>query len=82
MAIPTDLAGMTLDAVVHEVDARWTMAYASALGDHQPHYLDTTRPEGIVAHPLFSVCPEWPVIVKSQVAEFDVMLLAVATVAV
>ena len=57
---------MTLDAMVHDVDARWTMAYASALGDYQPHYLDTTRPDGIVAHPLFSVCPEWPVIVKSR----------------
>ena len=66
MAITTELAGMRLDPFVHRVDARWTMAYACALGDYQPHYLDTTRAEGIVAHPLFSVCPEWPVIVKSR----------------
>lgn len=66
MAIPTSLAGMRLDPVVHEIDERWTMAYAAALGDHQDHYLDTTRREGVVAHPLFSVCPEWPVIVQSR----------------
>ena len=42
------------------------MAYAAALGVTEPYYLDTTRPEGVVAHPLFSVCPEWPVIVSSR----------------
>jgi acyl dehydratase len=52
--------------MVHRVDERWTMAYAAALGDVRPHYMDTTRPDGIVAHPLFSVCPEWPVIVASR----------------
>lgn len=50
----------------HRIDERWTMAYAAALDDHRPDYLDTTRAEGIVAHPLFSVCPEWPVIVSSR----------------
>jgi acyl dehydratase len=38
------------------------MAYAAALGDHDPCYLDTSAPRGIVAHPLFPVCPEWPVV--------------------
>lgn len=66
MAIPSTLAGLTVDPMVHHVDERWTMAYAASLGDHQPHYLDTTRDEGVVAHPLFSVCPEWPVIVNSR----------------
>ncbi|MGI9596828.1 MAG: MaoC/PaaZ C-terminal domain-containing protein [Acidimicrobiales bacterium] len=66
MAIPTSLAGMTLEPMVHEVDERWTMAYAAALGDSRPAYLDTTRPAGVVAHPLFTVCPEWPVIVNSR----------------
>ncbi|MFT7600589.1 MAG: acyl dehydratase [Acidimicrobiales bacterium] len=66
MAIPTELAGMTIEPMVHEVDERWTMSYAASLGNYQDHYLDTTRPEGIVAHPLFSVCPEWPVIVASR----------------
>lgn len=66
MAIPTQLAGMSLDPVVHDVDERWTMSYATSLGDHQDHYLDTTRAEGVVGHPLFSVCPEWPAIVQSR----------------
>ncbi len=66
MAIPTALVGMAVDPLVHEVDARWTMAYAAALGDHRPEFVDTTRPAGIVAHPLFAVCPEWPVIVSSR----------------
>ena len=66
MAIPTALAGLSVEPMVHRVDARWTMAYAAALGDFRPQYLDTLRPEGIVAHPLFAVCPEWPVIVSSR----------------
>ena len=66
MAIPTALVGMSVDALEHRVDERWTMAYAAALGDHRPEYFDTTRPDGIVAHPLFAVCPEWPVIVSSR----------------
>lgn len=41
------------------VDARWTMAYAAGLGDHLNHYLDTSRPGGVIAHPLFPVCVEW-----------------------
>lgn len=66
MAIPTTLVGKTVDPIVHEVDERWTMAYAASIQDHKPYYLDTLRPDGVVAHPLFSVCPEWPVIVSSR----------------
>src|SRR5262249_60634155 len=44
----------------HVVDARWLMAYAASLGETAPEYFDTTRPEGVVAHPLFPVCYEWP----------------------
>ena len=43
-----------------EIDARWLMAYAAALGEAAPEYRDTTRPEGLTAHPLFPVCYEWP----------------------
>jgi acyl dehydratase len=68
MAIPTTMAGLTVDPMVHRIDARWTMAYAATLGDHRPEYFDTTRPGGVVAHPLFGVCPEWPVIVASREA--------------
>ncbi|MFT5529997.1 MAG: acyl dehydratase [Candidatus Poriferisodalaceae bacterium] len=62
------MVGDTVPSMVHQVDARWTMAYAAALGDTHPCYFDTTSPEGVVAHPLFSVCPEWPVIVSSRSA--------------
>jgi acyl dehydratase len=36
------------------------MAYAAGLEDYLPCYLDTRRSYGIVAHPLFPVCIEWP----------------------
>ena len=66
MEISTALVGMTVGNIEHDVDERWTMAYAAALGDHLPDYFDTTRADGVVAHPLFAVCPEWPVIVASR----------------
>ncbi|MFF9363833.1 MaoC/PaaZ C-terminal domain-containing protein [Streptomyces griseoluteus] len=46
------------------VDARWLMAYATGLGHTRPAYLDTTRPEGIVSHPLFPICPEWTLLTQ------------------
>jgi len=42
------------------------MAYAASLDDYRPEYHDTTRADGVVAHPLFPVGPEWPVIVSSR----------------
>lgn len=57
------MIGQVVGPRVHQVDERWTMAFAAALGDHLDCCLDTARPDGIVAHPLFPVCPEWPVIV-------------------
>jgi acyl dehydratase len=50
-----------------DVDARWLMAYAAALGDSAPCYMDTTA--GICAHPLFPVCLEWPVILDARHVE-------------
>lgn len=68
MPVPADIVGTTAGPVTHEVDARWTMAYAAALDDLLDVYLDTTRAGGIVAHPVFPVCVEWPVIVASREA--------------
>ena len=68
MPIPAAFLDMTVEPLVHEVTERWTMAYAAALGDASEHYFDTTRPGGIVAHPLFSVCPEWAALVASRAA--------------
>ncbi|MEL7157902.1 MAG: MaoC/PaaZ C-terminal domain-containing protein [Actinomycetota bacterium] len=66
MPIPTQLVGMRVDPMEHAVDERWTMAYAAALDDYRSIYHDTTAPDGVVAHPVFAVCPEWPVIVASR----------------
>jgi acyl dehydratase len=58
--IPSSVVGVTVGPREQTVDARWLMAYAAALGEEAPEYLDTTRPGGVVAHPLFPVCYEWP----------------------
>lgn len=63
--IPCDLVGRRVAARTVHVDARWTMAYAAGIDDPAPAYLDTSAPDGIVAHPVFPVCVEWPVIVAA-----------------
>ena len=68
MPIPTEMAGATAGPLVHTVDERWIMAYAAALDDLSPRYLDTTAADGPVAHPVFPVCVEWPVIVAARTA--------------
>ena len=60
LRIPGSAVGITVGPREHEVDARWLMAYAAALGERAPEYFDTTRPDGVLAHPLFPVCYEWP----------------------
>jgi acyl dehydratase len=44
------------------------MAYAAALDDARPEYLDTTRPGSVIGHPLFPVCYEWPLAVELREA--------------
>ncbi len=58
--------GSRTEAVQHVIDARWIMAYAAGLGDGNARYLDTSAPTGIVAHPLFPVCLEWPVVLAAR----------------
>ena len=60
LRIPAAAVGITVGPREHEIDARWLMAYAAALGEGAPEYFDTSRPDGILAHPLFPVCYEWP----------------------
>jgi acyl dehydratase len=60
MALDAKLVGTRVGPVEAQVDARWTMAYAAGLSDMLDCYIDTRRPDGIVAHPLFPVCFEWP----------------------
>ena len=62
MPLSSAIAGTSSETVTAEIDSRWTMAYSAALGDSLPCYMDTTRAGGVLAHPLFPVCFEWPVI--------------------
>ena len=64
MPIDSALVGARTGVHRHDVDARWTMAYSAALGDTGPHYLDTTSE--VVAHPLFTIAPEWAVHLEAR----------------
>lgn len=74
-AIPTSLVGRHVGPLTAAIGARWTMAYAAGIGDTDPRYIDTSRAGGIVAHPLFPVCAEWPVIVAAGSALPDLGLV-------
>jgi acyl dehydratase len=60
MPLDSSLVGTKVASISSEIDTRWAMAFAASLGDCLPCYLDTRRPGGIVAHPMFPVCFEWP----------------------
>jgi len=61
MPLDSSAVGTAIGPATRAVDARWAMEYAAALGDDLDVYLDTTRPEGILAHPVFPVTVEWAV---------------------
>ncbi len=65
MPLSTRMVGERTDAITHTVDNRWLMAYAAGLGDLNPHYMDP-HAQALVAHPVFPVCLEWPVILTSR----------------
>jgi len=65
MPLHTTMVGATTSAFPHDVDARWVMAYGAGLHDLNPCYMDTERHD-VVAHPVFPVCLEWPVILASR----------------
>ena len=66
MPLSADSVGAVGDRVCTAIDARWTMAYAAALGDSWAGYLDTNACPDVVAHPLFPVCFEWPIFLAMQ----------------
>ena len=66
MPLNSSQVGSTGAPHVTEIDARWVMSYAAGLNDYLPDYLNTLRPGGIVGHPLFPVCIEWPVMVAMR----------------
>ena len=65
------LAGLKTGPTAVTVAARWLMAYAAALGESDPRYYDTIAPGGPLAHPLFSVCYEWPLAVALRAKMMD-----------
>ena len=60
--IPSSIVGTVAGPLELAIDARWMMAYAAALGETDPRYYNTGAPGGVIAHPLFPVCYEWPVV--------------------
>ena len=67
MPYPAALVGHRTDPVTHEVDARWTMAYAAGIGVSDRQYLDTGA--GVTAHPVFPVCLEWPAVLALRAVD-------------
>lgn len=57
--LPTDSPGPARTAG-HRVGDRWLRAFAAAVGDTREEFFDLDR--GIVGHPVFPVCIEWPLI--------------------
>ena len=55
------IVGAEVGPMASTIDARWVMAYAAGLGETDPRYYDTSAPDGVAVHALFSVCYEWPV---------------------
>jgi acyl dehydratase len=76
MPLSSATVGRETESVTTQVDARWLMAYAAALGDMLPCYVDTASQDGIVGHPLFSVGPDWPVYLSSHGLEGNERLSA------
>jgi acyl dehydratase len=59
-SLSSETVGLEAGPVAHAIDARWLMAYAAALGETAPRYLDARQAGGPAAHPIFPVAYEWP----------------------
>jgi acyl dehydratase len=59
LKLSSAIVGEQAGPLAASIDARWLMAYSAGLGETDPRYYDTER--GVMAHPLFPVCYEWPV---------------------
>lgn len=58
----TKAGGEVLTSVEHTVHERYLRAFAASVGDLSPALFDLDSPAGIVAHPVYPVCLEWPLI--------------------
>ena len=64
MPITAEQVGQLTEPVTTDIDARWIMSFAAGIKDSNPLYMDTAANK-VIAHPVFPVCFEWPVILKS-----------------
>ncbi|HYN13273.1 MAG TPA: MaoC family dehydratase N-terminal domain-containing protein [Burkholderiales bacterium] len=60
LALDASIVGEETGPVEQTLDARWLMAYSAGLGETDARYYDTAAAQGVIAHPLFPVCYEWP----------------------
>ena len=60
MPMSSSTVGKTTKRFRHVAEKRWLMSYAAGVGENYADYYDTTK--DLSVHPVFSVCPEWPVI--------------------
>ena len=65
MPLSTSVVGQRTAPIQHDVDARWIMAYAAGIGDLNPRMMDTAANSPVIAHPVFPVCVEWPVVLAA-----------------
>jgi len=59
MPYDSSLVGTELGPFAYDIDPGWTMAYAAAINDTNPRYLDSLKSPQLLAHPVFPVCLVW-----------------------
>ncbi|KOS53784.1 MaoC/PaaZ C-terminal domain-containing protein [Rhodococcus rhodochrous] len=55
-------AALLARTIEHELDDRWIRAFAASINDTRPEVFDLQQVGGLLAHPVFPVCIEWPLI--------------------
>jgi acyl dehydratase len=63
LRVETGSVGGERPSVEHTVDERRLRAFAAGVGDLSAPLFDLDSPDGIVAHPIFPVVLEWPLVV-------------------
>ena len=61
MQIDSAFVGTQLSPYQAVVQARQTTNFAAAVGERDGCYFDDTRPDGVIAHPVFPVAVTWPI---------------------
>src|SRR5258708_3027166 len=66
MPLASSIVNAASEPAASEIDGRWTMAYAAAVRDLVSAYRGTLGAAEFVAHAMFPVCFEWPLIVAMR----------------